>query len=84
MSYREKFFADFLKVRGVEKACTGCNGTGAKSYPDTSTWRGDGGGQSFEIDVCDECWGSGDVKPWPSHREFFEMKRELKLLKRGI
>lgn len=69
-----------LVNRGIYEGeeCPGCQGHGVKMYGNTSTWRYGIGGQAFTFDVCDECWGSGKKdKPWPSHKEFYEMKRRL-------
>lgn len=56
--------------------CPECNGSGYRTYGDTSTWRGGAGGQAFTDGVCDKCWGSGSKSlPWPSHREFDRLKR---------
>lgn len=64
--------------QSADDLCRKCNGRGTRSYPSTSTWRGGIGGQAFTGDVCDGCWGSGNRhRPWPSHREFYEMKRRL-------
>jgi len=58
--------------------CPHCGGSGVKSYGSTATWHGGAGGQMITTDVCDACWGSGDDKnPWPSHREFYAMKKRL-------
>lgn len=67
---------DFLDWRGInpENACQECGGSGVKTYGSTSTWRGGIGGCAMTDDVCDKCWGSGSVNPWPSHREFYRMK----------
>lgn len=55
--------------------CGECQGAGLKLYGSTSTWRGGYGGQSFTVDVCDRCWGSGvEGMPWPSHREFYALR----------
>lgn len=66
--YRE--YERMLSIRGVENACPECDGYGVLTYGDTSTWRRGAGGQMLTTDVCDKCWGSGDIdKPWPSWRE---------------
>jgi len=63
---------------GEGEECPTCQGHGKRLYGSTSTWRGGIGGQAFTTDVCDSCWGSGLKDcPWPSHREFYEMKRRL-------
>lgn len=48
--------------------CGECMGSGIKTYPNTTTWRGGVGGQALTPGVCDGCWGSGTDRPWPSHR----------------
>lgn len=84
---RQDFMRDFLWIRGIDDpdlACPECAGFGVKAYGDTSTWRGGVGGQAFTSDVCDHCWGSGQkCKPWPSHREFYRMKRAAIAEKEG-
>lgn len=49
--------------------CGRCQGSGYLDYPDTSTWRRRPSGQAFTVGVCDLCWGSGTVRPWPSHAQ---------------
>ena len=62
-------YFDFLSQRGVNYACTRCNGLGTITYGSGSTWRGGVGGAVMTIDVCNHCWGSGDeFKKWPSHK----------------
>lgn len=48
-----------LEWREIENPCKKCAGRGHHSYPNTTTWHGGIGGQSFTNDVCDRCWGSG-------------------------
>jgi len=70
----------FHKRRGIHQddVCPRCAGIGVRAYGNTSTWRRGIGGAAITKDACDECWGSGDFRhPWPSHREFWEMKRAL-------
>lgn len=64
-------FKNYLRhVRGVEDPCQSCQGLGVRSYSSTATWRGGMGGQAFTQDVCDKCWGSGDVsRPWADIRK---------------
>lgn len=60
----------------VENVCKRCAGTGTTIYGNTSTYWHSIGGAAMRRDVCEVCWGSGDESaPWPSHREFYEMKR---------
>lgn len=49
-----------LEMRGVEYPCTKCHGIGVRTYGDTATWGGGGGGQIITNGVCDVCWGTGD------------------------
>jgi hypothetical protein len=59
-----------------ENVCAKCAGTGTLVYGNTSTYWHSIGGAAMTQDVCEHCWGSGDAsRPWPSHREFYEMKR---------
>lgn len=51
----------FLRWRGVETPCVACNGFGVRQYSSTATWRKGVGGSALAIDVCDVCWGSGDM-----------------------
>lgn len=54
---------EFLDWRGIQEACSECQGSGQKSYPNTSTWRKSGrSGQAITNDVCDKCWGTGDAR----------------------
>ena len=69
-----------LELRGQYDRipCTKCKGTGYYLYSSTATWRGGMGGCAMTNDVCIKCWGSGmDEFPWPSQREFAEMKLAL-------
>ena len=45
----------------LNNICKTCDGSGVKTYGSTSTWRGGMSGQMITRDVCDSCWGSGDV-----------------------
>jgi hypothetical protein len=68
--------------------CDSCGGLGRRAYGSTSTWSGGAGGQMMTADVCDRCWGSGDVD-LPGEdlrvvlRERRECKRMLDLLERA-
>jgi len=56
-----------LSWRGIEPedACPTCGGSGYRTYGNTSTWAGGMGGCAMTPDVCDACWGSGDIsRPW--------------------
>ena len=52
-----------LEMRSIEpnNACSKCGGSGKRAYQNTTTWHGGIGGQMVTIDICDKCWGSGDV-----------------------
>lgn len=56
----DECYETLCKLRGVETPCHQCQGTGVRHYSDTSTWRHGTGGQAVTLDVCDQCWGSGD------------------------
>lgn len=78
---RDSVGEQFLQWRGVQgKSCKNCGGAGSYSYPDTSTWHRGMGGQSFTMDVCDKCWGSGDSeRPWTNLRHLnTKLRRALK------
>lgn len=70
---------DFLKVlcerRGIENICKGCNGSGTKLYANTSTWQHGIGGQAMTVDVCEDCWGTGD-----ENKKGFDLRR-IKIFK---
>lgn len=52
-----------LAWRGIslETVCPKCSGVGKYTYPNTTTWAGGIGGQALTVDVCDQCWGTGDT-----------------------
>ncbi len=58
---REEFLAYMKELRDIENCCPTCNGMGVRGYGDTSTWHGGIGGQMITSDICDKCWGSGDL-----------------------
>lgn len=59
-----------LHHRGVDTPCEQCQGLGTKWYGSTATWHGGMGGCAMTRDVCDTCWGSGDVNyPWTDLRK---------------
>lgn len=77
MSVYEDHWRWMLEQRGIETACPVCQGVGSRRYPSTSTWRGGMGGASITSDVCDKCWGSGDVaRPWTDLRRLRNTERE--------
>ena len=51
----------FLRLRGVQDPCPKCKGLGSYNYPSGATWRGGMGTCAFQHDICDQCWGTGDV-----------------------
>ena len=53
----------WIEMRSIEpnNACPKCGGIGKRAYPNTTTWRGGIGGQTVTVDICDKCWGSGDI-----------------------
>lgn len=62
----------------MESVCKKCDGTGTLTYGNTSTYWHGVGGAAMTHDVCEGCWGSGDEsRPWPSHKDFYDMKRRL-------
>jgi len=76
MSELEKFLA----MRGVmpHDTCQTCQGMGTILYGNTNTYRnGWIAGQAFTRDVCNLCWGSGTKEPWPSHLEFYKMRKTV-------
>ncbi len=61
----------FLRWRHIEsrEPCHSCQGSGTVFYGSTATWRSGMGGAAMTPDVCDKCWGSGDVHaPWTDLR----------------
>lgn len=56
----EEFFNHFLRLRGVRDPCEKCRGLGVYRYCHGSTWRGGIGTSSFQWDICDQCWSTGD------------------------
>ena len=59
---RAEWHAAYLRSRDVDEACAKCHGLGVHYYSSTATWGGGMGGQSFTMDVCDACWGTGDQR----------------------
>ncbi len=59
----EEFLERALRWRGVNPShvCPECEGSGQRIYGNTTTWVGGIGGQVMTHDVCDECWGTGDL-----------------------
>lgn len=64
---KDNFYRNALYWRGIDeeyggaKVCNACGGSGQRGYGSTSTWHGGVGGQQITGDVCDKCWGSGDL-----------------------
>ena len=51
-----------LAILDIEEPCGTCGGiAGRRIYGSTSTWRGGIGGAAMTEDVCDKCWGTGDL-----------------------
>ena len=49
----------------IDDVCKVCTGYGVRLYSHGSTWRGGVGTNSFQHDICDNCWGSGNrERPW--------------------
>ena len=73
-----------LRWRGIEKiedACTSCDGSGVKTYANTTTWRGGIGGQALTSDICDTCWGSGNKnRSWANMRELLANTKKAERL----
>ena len=63
--WRDDFHRHALTWRGLDpdlnNICRTCGGSGVKTYGSSSTWRGGYSGQVVTRDVCDRCWGSGDI-----------------------
>lgn len=59
--YPDVPFEYILELRGVEHPCTACRGLGCRWYSSGATWRGGMGTATPACDVCDACWGTGDV-----------------------
>jgi len=77
MTPRGEFQKELLKAKGVYEPCPGCAGLGAYYYSSTATWRGGVGGQSFTMDICDKCWGSGNAhETWTDIRKLEERRRD--------
>lgn len=61
----------------VEDPCTRCDGSGRRAYGSTATWRGGIGGQTITMDLCDHCWGSGELhRPFRSLRKIYDERVE--------
>jgi peptidoglycan hydrolase CwlO-like protein len=48
-------------LEGMLNPCKKCWGLGRRAYGNTTGWRGGIGGQAITTDVCDFCWGTGDL-----------------------
>jgi DnaJ-class molecular chaperone len=58
-----------------KEECKACFGRGNRLYANTSTWHYTWGGSAMTPDVCDECWGSGDINnPGEDLRKKIEKK----------
>lgn len=62
--------------------CYRCGGSGVRSYPNTTMWRGGYGGQAITSGVCDGCWGSGggESRGWYNLRELEAKLQQVTLL----
>jgi hypothetical protein len=58
---RKSIFTEYLGARGIKNTCSSCGGLGSKIYPSTTTYHGGVGGNITTLDICNRCWGSGDV-----------------------
>ncbi len=59
---KEESVRTLLRRRGVNTPCPACEGLGTRWYSSGATWRGGMGTSSFQHDVCDVCWGTGDAQ----------------------
>lgn len=75
MSSTPDDFTRIWRLRGVEVPCPNCKGLGTVMYGSGSTWRGGVGTASCERDVCDKCWGTGDL-----HRIGVDLRKMEKAL----
>ncbi len=57
----KKCYNKFLQWRNLtkEEVCQTCNGSGIRTYGNTTTFHGGIGGQAITVDICDSCWGTG-------------------------
>lgn len=46
---------------GVDDLCHVCQGLGRRMYNNSSTWHYGAGANTITWDVCDDCWGTGDM-----------------------
>lgn len=86
---KEDFRQRFLLYRNVDEPCKKCGGSGAYVYPNTTTWGGGCGGQSMTNDVCDKCWGTGDIHRTGANlkkirAEHDQLKSDLALLRERV
>lgn len=79
MTDYSKYYDWMRSMRGVRTPCGSCDGFGNKMYASTSTWRRGIGGQALTWDVCDSCWGSGDLfKRGANLRDLYKELADLK------
>lgn len=76
---------DIKEARNIETVCKCCNGTGVITYANTSTWRGGIGGSAMTTDICNRCWGTGDIdnkgvnlREYDMLKRFYEEHKENK------
>ena len=75
---RDELSERLLEWRGIDVPCKTCGGSGYIVYGSTSTYWGGIGGAAMTKGACNKCWGSGEAdRPWPSHKEFYTLKRSL-------
>lgn len=61
----------FRLLLPTDNICPICHGSGVRVYGDSATWRrGRIAAQVVTTDVCDNCWGSGNIdKKWANLKE---------------
>ncbi len=59
----QEFLERMCRFRNINPShiCPVCEGSGIRTYGNTTTYMSGIGGQAMTIGVCDECWGSGDL-----------------------
>ncbi len=75
----QEFIDRALLWRGINSShvCPECEGSGSKLYGNTTTWMGGVGGQTMRRDVCNECWGTGDLgRPGANLRKLMQAQAE--------
>ncbi len=75
----QEFIDRALLWRGINPnhVCPTCEGSGQRLYGSSTTWMGGIGGQVMTHDVCDDCWGSGDLsRPGANLRKLMQAQAE--------